>query len=129
MYAVYEERQKLKAQKSAYLLIMNMNHTSVKNTEIKVRISKQDKTRLQELARKQNMTLSNYILTRCFTDTELYIQMIPDAVETWNAYNKILHAVKTTDDKLLMMTVENIINHALQKTQFSKGEMNNEQTY
>lgn len=107
---------------------MNMNHTSVKDTEIKVRISKQDKTRLQESARKQNMTLSNYILTKCFSDTDFYIRMIPDAVETWNTYNKILHAIKTTDDKLLMTTVENIINHALQKTQFSEGEMNNEQT-
>lgn len=105
-----------------------MNHTSVKDTEIKVRISKQDKTRLQESARKQNMTLSNYILTKCFSDTDFYIRMIPDAVETWNAYNRILHAIKTTDDKLLMMTVENIINHALQKTQFSEGKMNNEQT-
>lgn len=104
-----------------------MNHTSAKNAEVKVRISNQDKTKLQESARKQNMTLSNYILTKCFSDTSFNIQMIPDAVETWNTYNKILHAIKAADDKALMITVESIINHALQKAQFSKGEMNNEQ--
>ena len=100
---------------------MNMYHSSNKNTEIKVRIYKQDKTRLQELAKKQNMTLSDYILTKCFTDTANYIPLIPDAVETWNTYNKILHAVKNTQDKQLMADVENIISQALQKTRFSEG--------
>lgn len=106
---------------------MNMNHTSTKNTEIKIRIRKQDKTKLQELVKKQNMTLSNYILTKCFTDTDHCIQMIPDAVETWNTYNQILHAVKNAPDKHLMDEVENIIKHALQNPQFQKGEVNNEQ--
>lgn len=105
-----------------------MNPAPTKNAEIKIRIRKQDKTRLQELAKKQDMTLSDYMLTKCFTDTDNYIQMIPDAVETWNTYNKILHTIKTTDDKPLRMTVESIINQALQKTHFSKGETNNEQT-
>lgn len=94
MYAVCRWHLKYQIQKTAYLLIMNMNHSSTKNAEIKVRIHKQDKTRLQELAKKQNMTLSDYILTKCFTNTDNYIQMIPDAVETWNTYNKILRAVK-----------------------------------
>lgn len=95
---------------------MNMNHTSVKDTEIKVRISKQDKTKLQESARKQNVTLSNYILTKCFSDTDIYIQMIPDAVKTWDTYNQILHAVKNAKDRQLMDEVENIIIYALQKS-------------
>lgn len=111
-----KDTKNLKHKKSAYLLIMNMNHTPAKNTEIKVRISTQDKTRLQELAKEQNVTLSNYILTKCFSDTDLYIQLIPDAVKTWNAYNQILHVVKNTNDRHLIDDVENVINYALQKS-------------
>lgn len=121
MYAVCRWHLKYQIQKTAYLLIMNMNHSSTKNAEIKIRIRKEDKTRLQESAKKQNMTLSDYILTKCSTDTDNYIQMIPDAVETWNIYNKILRAVKNTHNKQLMTDVENMISQTLQKTRFSEG--------
>lgn len=127
MYAVCEEHLKRQFQKKCVPAIMNMNNTSTKNAEIKIRIRKEDKTRLQEMAKKQDMTLSDYMLTKCFSDTDKYTRMIPDAVETWNTYNQILHAMKNADDKQLKMTVESIINHALQKTQFQKGGLNHEQ--
>lgn len=127
LYAVCEGHLKRQFQKKCVPAIMNMNHTSTKNAEIKIRIRKEDKTRLQEMAKKQNMTLSDYMLTKCFSGTDKYTRMIPDAVETWNTYNQILHTMKNTDDEHLKTNVESIINHALQKTRFQKGEMNHEQ--
>ncbi len=94
-----------------------MKHTSVvKNTEIKVRINEKDKIQLQESARKQKMTLSNYILMKCFTDTDCHIKMIPDSVRIWDTCNRIIHAVESTHDKNLLTEVENIIKHGLQKS-------------
>lgn len=100
----------------AYLLIKYMKDKNIKNADINIRIRKQEKEKLQTLAKKQGVTLSNYILTKCLTDTNELLQLIPDAVDTWNTYNEIFHAVESTNDTQLTETIRHIINRHLPKT-------------
>jgi hypothetical protein len=52
---------------------------------------------------------------------------MPDAVETWNAYNEILRAVKSTGNQNLSETIESIINKHLPKATNEKRRSNEQE--
>jgi uncharacterized protein (DUF1778 family) len=86
-----------------------MIQNDTKNAEIKIRISKQDKKTLQHIANKQNTSLSDYIRSKCIEDLDSRLNLIPDAVETWNAYNEILREIDATGNQKLKETIQEII--------------------
>ncbi len=74
----------------------NTIHKNNKNSEIKIRVSKEQKKELQEKARLYGMTLSSYMLTRCMDDKHELLQLIPDAVELWNLVNGLYRSIEST---------------------------------
>jgi hypothetical protein len=104
-----------------------MKKSTIKNAEIKIRIREQDKGYIQKCADKQGVPLSDYIRSICLNDNNSRIQLMPDAVETWNAYNEILRAVKSTGNQNLSETIESIINKHLPKATNEKRRSNEQE--
>ena len=101
----------------------NTIHKNNKNSEIKIRVSKEQKKELQEKARLYGMTLSSYMLTRCMDDKHELLQLIPDAVELRNLVNELYlstesaSSARTTEFEVK----DNHLNDYIQKNNMNLG--------
>lgn len=87
----------------------------VKDSEIKIRVNKEQKKVLQDKAKKLDMTLTSYILTPHTKDAAELLQLIHDAVDTWNMLNELFHAMETTPDNQIIGKINSILSAHIQK--------------
>ena len=76
----------------------NTIHKNNKDSEIKIRVSKEQKKELQEKAKLYGKTLSSYILNCCMDDKHELLQLIPDAVELWNLVNELYRSIESASN-------------------------------
>lgn len=97
--------------------IHNKNHTDnhIKDSEIKIRVSKKDKKFLQDKADALNTSLTNYILASCMSDIGELHTLIPDTVDMLNTLNDISHMAKRTRDTQFIEKTVTILNAYMQK--------------
>jgi len=76
-------------------------HKHIKDSEIKIRVNKEQKKLLQEKAKAYDMSLSSYILTLCTEDNRELLKLIPDTVEIWNAMNDLYHSMESANNARL----------------------------
>lgn len=86
-----------------------MKSKNTKNDTIKIRVSNQEKGLLQNLAAKENISLSAYILRKTlYTDLADH-NSIPAKIEEINLANELFHEIQQCDNILLKNRAENII--------------------
>lgn len=104
-----------------------IHNDRIKDSEIKIRVSKEQKKALQDKAKKLDMSLSRYILTPHTEDANELLQLISDAVDTWNMLNELFRATEPTSDTQIIQKINNILRMHLQKNnQHSEGEFYDE---
>lgn len=79
----------------------------IKDSDIRIRINRQDKEELIKKAYGMDMSISGYIAKAL--DNYDKLQQIPDAVLVWQSYNEILRTIKQSNNEPLLQTVEEII--------------------
>jgi hypothetical protein len=107
-------RSRFTGNSTGYINNNTTQHSGTKDKEIKIRISEDDKKRLQTLAEEQKLSLSSFVLNKCLNDK---LRFVPDTVEVWNICNEILLCVKENGNKQLAEMVKTIIcEHLLTNT-------------
>lgn len=81
----------------------------IKDSEIKIRVTKEVKKTLQDNAKKNGVSLSNYILTPHTKDAVELLKLIPDAIDTWNMLNELFCTMKSTPDTQIVKKINNIL--------------------
>ena len=90
-------------------------NNKIKDSEIKIRVSKEQKKALQDKAKKLDISLSSYILAPHTKDAVELLQLIPDAVYTWNMLNELFRTMESTPDTQLIKKINNILRMYLQE--------------
>lgn len=103
----------------------NSKNNSTKNLGINLRVTEEERKLIHENAKEHNMSVSSYIITQCTENKNELIQLIPDAVETWNVLNEILHAMKSMSDAQLIEKLNSILNAYKQKNIQNQGDICN----
>lgn len=68
---------------------MKRNDKNTKKDEIKLRITTQDKERIEHIAKIRNMSISSYIRDTCLCASDTFFTALE--VETNNVFNEIYH--------------------------------------
>lgn len=84
-------------------------HKRIKDSEIKIRVTKEVKKTLQDNAKKNGVSLSSYILTPHTKDAVELLKLIPDAIDTWNMLNELFCTMESTPDTQIVKKINNIL--------------------
>lgn len=104
-----------------------ISNDRIKDSEIKIRVNKEQKKALQNKAKRSNMSLSKYLLTPHTQDANELLPLIPDAVDTWNMLNELFRTLESTPDTQIIQKINNILRMHLQKNnQHFKGDFYDE---
>lgn len=102
----------------------NTFHKNIKDSEIKIRVSKEQKKELQRKAKECGMTLSSYMLTPHTKNMIELLRLIPQTVELWDALNGLYQSVEAAASARLteFELQNNALNTYIQKNnQYSGG--------
>ena len=99
-----------------------IKNKQVKNSEIKIRTTKDDKNTIQRLADKEcNGNISQYILQKCLYETEENQYFLTQQVETWNYINELQRLIMDNGSDEMKQTLAEMEN-AYRQSQHKKEE-------
>ena len=82
----------------------------MKNTFIKIRISKKDKETLMKLSKKNKEYISSYMLHKSLCENADSPINLTQQIDTLNFINEIYHKINASDDELLKADVKALCN-------------------
>lgn len=82
----------------------------VKDTQIKMRITKNDKEILEQIAASQNLSLSAYMRTKLLENDSSAIKSdIPYLIETYRVLNILCREIDKSEDKHLIARKQHVL--------------------
>lgn len=88
-----------------------MDRTKVKNSTILIRISEEEKAKIDQLASNADMGISSYMRLKSLSTDADWLKSLPDTVKSWNLLNEICHEIQKSNDQQLKIRTEKILNN------------------
>lgn len=99
----------------------------MKDTSIRIRISKEDKDTLLKLSRKDKKSVSNYILHKSLYENTVSSLTLTKQINIINFINDIYHRINASSDNHLKAEVKKICNsYLLNSERNNENEQKNE---